>query len=67
MEQKENNTLNGVFFFKIQVTDGGPLAGTIADMPSKWRQQPDITMLAGTKANRPLYLYLNFGPKWLFF
>ena len=57
------------FFFKIkwERPDGGPLAGAIADMPSKWRQQPDITMLAGTKANRPLYLYLKFGHKWRFF
>ena len=41
--------------------------GTIADTPSKWRQQPDITMLAGSKASRPLYLYLDLGHKWHFF
>ena len=36
-------------------------------MPSNRRQQADITMLAGTKANRSLYLYLNFGHKCRFF
>ena len=37
MEQKENNTLNGVFFskFNSQRPDGGSLVGAITDMLSK--------------------------------
>ena len=46
---------NGVFFsakFNWQRPDGGPLARVIADMPSKCRKRPNITMLAGKLQDR---------------
>ena len=46
------------FFFNILLTAARFRATSraIADMLSKWRQLPNITILAGTQANRPLFL-----------